>query len=481
MFKSGDDHRLPDCVYVEPPASVRPAGDTPKHVLYLSNLDHQKFLRFQIRYLYVFKRAVTAAALKDSLSRILVPYYPLAGRLRRCAPTETHHAEDAADDDDKLEIDCNGEGAIFSAAKMDITAEEFLQLAVKPNRSLRKLLCSAAVEPQSFLDIPPLVVQVTNLRCGGMILCTAISHCFCDGIGTSQFLHAWAHETAQLGGASSALIQPFHSRHVLKPRSPPRVSFPHPGFTNITPDSSSIHHVLQSQPLIPSSLTFSTAQILRLKRRLPPSIKCTTFEVLACHTWRCWVRSLGLHLHSSMAVKLLFSVNVRKVFDEMPQGYYGNGFVLASAEADANELVAPAGLHDGVKLVQQAKSRITAEYVRSMIDLMEEDPTVRVDQSSSLVISQWSRLGLHELDFGQGKPLHMGPLSSYIYCVFLPVIGESDAVRVLLSMPESVVYKFEFYMTELSSGMFGESADQEEEEEDANKQYGVGNLKMVSV
>ncbi|CAN6881834.1 unnamed protein product [Brassica oleracea var. botrytis] len=37
------------------------------------------------------------------------------------------------------------------------------------------------------------MTQVTYLRCGGVILCTAINHCLCDGIGTSQFLHAWAH------------------------------------------------------------------------------------------------------------------------------------------------------------------------------------------------------------------------------------------------------------------------------------------------
>jgi len=77
-----------------------------------------------------------------------VHYYPLAGRLR--ASTEV---------DQKLEVDCNGEGAVFAEAFMDITAEEFLDLSMKPNKSWRKLLYR--VEAQSFLDIPPLVVQVS--------------------------------------------------------------------------------------------------------------------------------------------------------------------------------------------------------------------------------------------------------------------------------------------------------------------------------
>lgn len=154
----------------------------------------------------------------------------------------------------------------------------------------------------------------------------------------------------------------------------------------------------------------------------------------------------------------------------MPQGFYGNGFVLACAEAKVKELVA-LNLHNGVKLVQHAKSTITNDYVHSMVDLLE-DKKITTDLSASLVISQWSRLGLEELDFGEGKPLHMGPLTSDIYCLFLPVVGEIDAVKVLVSMPESVVDKFEFYMTEFAGIV---------ENGDAKNHYGVDNLKMVSV
>lgn len=120
--------------------------------------------------------------------------------------------------------------------------------------------------------------------------------------------------------------------------------------------------------------------------------------------------------------------------------------MLGCAQANARDLVS-ANLHNGVKLVQQAKSTLDNDYIRSMIDLLE-DKTVRTDLSASFVISQWSKLGLEDLDFGEGKPLHMGSLTSDIYCLFLPVVGEFDAVRVLVSMPESIVEKFEYYMKE---------------------------------
>lgn len=131
----------------------------------------------------------------------------------------------------------------------------------------------------------------------------------------------------------------------------------------------------------------------------------------------------------------------------MPEGYYGNGFVLACAQTSVNDLV-NSNLYHTIKLVQQAKASLTDDYVRSMVDLLE-DKSYKTDLSSSLVISQWSKLGLEDLDFGEGKPMHMGPVTSDIYCLFLPVTGDLNSTRVLVSMPEGVVEKFEYYMTEL--------------------------------
>lgn len=141
---------LPDCVYKREPTIIRPISPTPNHVLYLSNLDDQKFLRFSIKYLYLFRKSVNIEKLKESLSRVLVEYYPLAGRLGRSEK----------DDDHKLEVKCNGEGAVFAEAVMNLSADEFVEFGRKPNKSLRKLLYRVEGSP-SFLDTPPLVVQVS--------------------------------------------------------------------------------------------------------------------------------------------------------------------------------------------------------------------------------------------------------------------------------------------------------------------------------
>ncbi|XP_022137525.1 omega-hydroxypalmitate O-feruloyl transferase [Momordica charantia] len=425
--------QLPDCVYQNDPVLIKPSSETPKHFLPLSDLDDQLFLRFSIKFLFVFRRSIQSEWLKWGLSRVLVDYYPLAGRLRR-----------RPDGGEKLEVDCNGEGALFAEAFLDVDSHDFLSFSWKPNRSWRTLLYK--VQALNFTHVPPLVLQVTYLRCGAMILCTAINHCLCDGVGTSQFLHAWAHVTSEsnLGGPP---ISPLHSRHVLSHQGPIQIPCAHPQYTK-TPRASwhvDITKSLQSQPLIPSSSIFTAARILRLKSLCPPTSNCTTFETLASHTWRSWIRSLDLP--PSLHVKLLFPVNIRnKLSPKIPQGYYGNAFVLGCAQDSVDQLAVPDNLNGVIRLVQNAKSIIDDDYVKSMIVLLE-DKNLLADLSVSFVISDWSKLGLQDLDFGVGKPLHMGPLASDVFCLFLSVIGDVKAVRVLVSVPENVVEKFEYYMT----------------------------------
>lgn len=139
---------IPDCYYPKEAVLICPSTSTPKHTLYLSNLDDQKFLRFSIKYLHLYKKSVSVDVLQASLSNVLVEYYPLAGRLK---PSQEH--------EDKFLLDCNAQGAYFSEAHLDITVDQFLYASSKPNKSWRKLLFR--LDSQSFLDVPPLIIQVS--------------------------------------------------------------------------------------------------------------------------------------------------------------------------------------------------------------------------------------------------------------------------------------------------------------------------------
>ncbi|WRX22850.1 hypothetical protein QQP08_015337 [Theobroma cacao] len=110
---------------------VRPAEETPNQRLWVSNLDllmtiyHISTLfkkkKYHISTVYIYKpngssNFFDTKVLKESLSKILVPFYPVAGRL-------------GYDENGRLEIVCNAEGVLFIEAKttsiMDNLAKDF--------------------------------------------------------------------------------------------------------------------------------------------------------------------------------------------------------------------------------------------------------------------------------------------------------------------------------------------------------------------
>lgn len=309
-----------------------------------------------------------------------------------------------------------------------------------------------------------------------MILCMAISHAICDGIGTSQFLNAWA-QLAVTPDAEISLKAAAHLRRILKPRSPPKITASHLEFKvlNTGPEFDfDLLKWLVSQPLVPVSVTFTSADVLRLKQQCVPSLKCTSFEALASHVWRIWIRSLVV-LPYNLIVKLLFSVDVRsRLRPPLPTGYYGNGFVLGCALATVENLVTW-NLRQVIELIQEGKKRLDDDYVRSMVDLMEENRIIKPDLSASLVISQWSKLGLENLDFGAGKPVHMGPLASEVYCLFLPVVGDVNSFTVLLSVPENIAEEVEFGLKEVS----GLTTASMEEDQVESRRHFMGALNNI--
>ncbi|KAH9329696.1 hypothetical protein KI387_001804, partial [Taxus chinensis] len=407
------------------PQLVTPPCPTPSEVLGLSNLDSQSFLRFTIEYIFVYKAPegeddeAAIERLRNGLSRALAYYYPLAGRLR------SRH-------DHKLEVLCNAQGAVFVRARANLTLNEFGTLH-KPANSWKKLLHKVAA-PDGFLGIPPLVVQVTRLRCGALIICAGLSHSVCDGLGSAQFLQAWSEMSR---GSKCPSITPIWDRHLLQSR---RLeiqisSCDLPEFTEV-PDLCNLGSRLRSEQLVASSVCFERSDLLEMKTlvTLHSHSKCTSFEVLSAHVWRSWVRAMDLP--AKQRIKLLFSVNVRARLEPgLPEGFYGNGFVLGCAETSVKELTEKPVWH-AVKVVQRAKEILRDEYIRSIVDALG-DSRRRPHLTGSLVISQWSRLGLMDVDFGWGRALHVGHLSSDIYCIFLPLDPQGQAVNVVLSVPRS--------------------------------------------
>lgn len=440
---SSDNH-MPASVQVRKADVVTPSEPTPTHVLRLSALDSQLFLRFPVEYLLVYKapahgldRATTTARVKAALSRALVPYYPLAGRVRAVA------------DGPGLEVVCSAQGAIFVEAFSDCTASEF-ERAPRHCNQWRKLLSSHVDEV--LKGAPPLVVQLTWLSDGAATLGVGFSHCLCDGIGSGEFLNSFAELASRAKsttGANEFKPTPVWARHLMDP-SPFRIlpctvnsALSHPEFKKV-PDLCGFSSRFSQERLTPTSVTFDRKCLNELKRlamragRLSES-SYTAFEVLAAHVWRSWAKSLNLA--SKQVVKLLFSVNIRnRVKPSLPSGYYGNAFVLGCAEVCVKDLIEK-GLSHATELVKRAKERVDDGYVR---DVVETVSTSRAcpDPVGVLIMSQWSRLGLERVDFGMGRPVEVGPVCCDKYCILLPVHNQRDAVQVNLAVPTNSVDQY---------------------------------------
>lgn len=148
-------------VDVSEPELVRPEKPTPQEFKYLSNIDDQSGLRNHIPFVHVYPPCATVGGqvldpimmIKQSLAKVLVFYYPVAGRLRNA-------------DKGKLAVDCCGEGVIFRGASADITLAQLRKVdgGLKPPfPQWDKLLVDDVWGSNLITNSPLLRVQVVKL------------------------------------------------------------------------------------------------------------------------------------------------------------------------------------------------------------------------------------------------------------------------------------------------------------------------------
>ncbi|OIT20350.1 PREDICTED: omega-hydroxypalmitate O-feruloyl transferase [Nicotiana attenuata] len=429
-------------VFVKEADLITPSEPTPIQILPLSALDSQLFLRFTIEYLLVYKpsrhgldKAATVNRVKSALSRALVPYYPLAGRVR------------ARTNGSGLEVVCRAQGAAFLQAVSDQTASEF-ETAPRHKTQWRKLLSLQVADV--LKGAPPLVVQLTWLSDGSATLAVGFNHCLCDGIGSAEFLNLFAELATGKQKLTDLKSKPVWDRCLMDPKSYKYKSSTshHPEFKKVADLCGFISRFNQER-LAPTSVIFDKRRVNELKKlTYSQSSICTSFEVLSAHIWKSW--ATALNLPPNQTLKLLFTINIRnKVKPSLPSGYYGNGFVLGCAQTSAKDLVEK-GLGYATGLVKRAKERVNDEYVREVVESVSSSGT-SPDSVGVLIMSQWSRLGLEKVDIGMGRPVEVGPVCCDRYCILLPVYDHKDSVKVNVAVPATAVDKYLYLLKSIGT------------------------------
>lgn len=422
------------------PSLVAPAEETQRGLYYLSNLDQNIAVIVQTVYCFKVTGVGSGGAcdvLRESLGKMLVPYYPLAGRLMISG-------------EGKLVVDCTGEGAVFVEAEADCAMSEIGDIT-EPDPSVLGKLVYSVPGAKNILEMPLLAAQVTKFKCGGFVLGLAINHCMFDGVGAMQFVNSWG-ETAR--GVRISL-PPALDRAILRARDPPQVDFPHHEFAQLAAAADWPGQLAdrEDEPLLHRSFRFTPESIALVKALAAAQDgdalegrACTTFEALAGLVWSARTRALGMG--PPRQSKLLFAVDGRPRFSPpLPAGYFGNAIVLTSAACAAGELSLP----HAVRLVRGAAEAVTDAYMRSAVDYFEAT-RARPSLASTLLITAWSRLPFSAADFGWGPPAAYGPaaLPEKEVALFLSCGEEGGGgVRVLLGLPAAAMAEFERLVEEV--------------------------------
>lgn len=132
------------------PTLVPPAEETKKGLYFLSNLDQN--IAVIVRTVYCFKtdergNEKAGEVIKNALKKVLVYYYPLAGRL-------------TISSEGKLIVDCTGEGALLVEAEANCSMEEIGDITKPDPGTLGKLVYDIP-GAKHILQMPPLVAQVS--------------------------------------------------------------------------------------------------------------------------------------------------------------------------------------------------------------------------------------------------------------------------------------------------------------------------------
>ncbi|XP_062233434.1 hydroxycinnamoyltransferase 4-like [Phragmites australis] len=400
---------------------VVPAEGTPAGGLWLSNLDLAA-RRGYTPTVYFYRPNgepgfFAADAVKDSLARALVAFYPLAGRL-------------GMDSTGRVQVDCTGEGAVFVTARSDYVLDDLMNEFV-PCNEMRDLFVPPTPAPN-----PPcalLFVQVTYLRCGGVVLGQAMHHSVCDARGAAHFFETWA--SIARGATLNASVPPCFDHKLLAARPTRTVLYDHPEYK---PEPEPVDAVVAST-YASAIVTMTKGQVSALKARCAGA---STFRAVVALVWQCVCRARALPPEAE--TRLYSMIDMRARLDPpLPPGYFGNAVIRTSASATVGEVVSsPVGYAARRALAVTSQGD---DYARSLVDYLEGVDAMNLPRSgisrAHLRAISWMGMSLYKADFGWGAPAFMGPAlmyySGFVYVMNAP--GKDGALELVLSLePESM-------------------------------------------
>ncbi|XVF35657.1 hypothetical protein REPUB_Repub18cG0165000 [Reevesia pubescens] len=469
-----DDENYPT-VRVTKTVSVLPKSFHPQQILHLSNLDRQCPMLMYVVFFYKSSFAYhnlsldsIFSSLKSGLEETLSIWYPAAGRLS-LNPS-----------DGKLNLCCNNSGAVLVEA---VTKAKIIELGdlSQYNEFFEHLVYKPTLHQGNFSDMPLVVAQVTRFGCGGYSIGIGANHSLFDGPATYNFLHAWASNSAILKEKrGTELYKPVHERGTLLVGNQGITKLPESGSS--AKRAAAIDHLYQlikqamagqncgpdmkfanrnnlpdvgNSNLVLKTFLLSGAMIESLKSKVfgerRGSFSSSSFELLAAHLWKARTKALGVK--KGAMVCLQFAVDIRnKMVPPLPKGFSGNAYVLASVALTAEELETAS--HEAIiKKIKEAKNSISNDYVIAYNKALDgPDQGTLPPMNELTLVSDWTRMPFHRIDFLHGEATYASPLLSPIpqvsYFMQNPIDLRGIDVRIGL-LPQTLNAFSHYFLTNL--------------------------------
>ncbi|EOA29556.1 hypothetical protein CARUB_v10015907mg [Capsella rubella] len=351
--------------------------------------------------------------LKTSLSRVLVHFYPMAGRLQWLPRG-------------RFELNCNAEGVEFIEAESEGMLSDFEDFS--PTQEFENLM--PQVNYKNPIETIPLVLaQLTKFKCGGLSLSVNISHAIVDGQSALHFMSEWA----RLARGEPLETVPFLDRKILwagEPlppfASPPKFDhkeFEQPPF--LIGEKDNVEE--RKKKTIVAMLKLSKSHLEKLRNKANSSKHAdstrgfTRYETVTGHVWRCACKARGHSREQPTALGICIDTR-RRMQPPLPRGYFGNATLDVVAASTSGELISNE-LGFAASLISKAIKNVTNEYVMIGIEYLKNQEDLKKFQdlhamgstegpfygNPNLGLVSWLTLPMYGLDFGWGKEFYTGP------------------------------------------------------------------------
>ncbi|KAI3459871.1 hypothetical protein Pfo_016534 [Paulownia fortunei] len=412
---------------------VKPCTPTPSHLrsYKISIIDELNPSMHVIRILYYPPDAVNGKQihLEESLAEVLPLFYPLAGRYIK----------------QKHLVDCNDGGAEYSEAQVDCELLEIIGPGVGSEQlnHLLPLDIGAADEPTD----PMLAVQINRFQCGGLAIGVCASHRIFDSCSLGIFLTAWANAVAD----GELVITP---------------DFDSPSFfpsENVAPLDFGVSRSRDSS-IVGKRFGFDKNAISKLRDSASPEWRSTTSErppsrvvVVSAVLTQALLRADRSKHGESRASLIAQAINVReRTVPPVPKYACGTWVSISYLEYTANESHSLEYDYPGLVLKMREATMQGVKDCARILSEKEFGRWVLVDsyfeaakKASSpdykvIWITDWSKFGDYQLDFGFGKPVWVSLADVPLQDLFILMnTKENDGIEAWVYLHESDMPFFE--------------------------------------